>query len=95
MVYLNGECYLSDATDLWDMYVQRHLIDKACKKIISKNNGFTTSNCFTVREGTAYWASAEASSTYAWFCSTNYSFVDYWRSKWDSLSVRPVFALSA
>lgn len=95
MVYLNGECYLSDATDLWDMYVQRHLIDKACKKIISKNNGFTTSNCFTVREGTVYWASAEASSTFAWSCNTNYSNVNLWYNKWDSYYVRPVFALSA
>ena len=95
MVYLNGECYLSDATDLWDMYVQRHLIDKACKKIISKNNGFTTSNCFTVREGTAYWASAEASSPYAWRCYTNYSYVYRWNYKWFSIYVRPVFALSA
>ena len=95
MVYLNGECYLSDATDLWDMYVQRHLIDKACKKIISKNNGFTTSNCFTVREGTAYWASAEASSTSAWYCITLNSYVYNWDSKWVSNFVRPVFALSA
>ena len=95
MVYLNGECYLSDATDLWDMYVQRHLIDKACKKIISKNNGFTTSNCFTVIEGTAYWASAEASSTGAWYCNTYYSGVSNWYDKWYSGSVRPVFALSA
>ena len=95
MVYLNGECYLSDATDLWDMYVQRHLIDKACKKIISKNNGFTTSNCFTVREGTAYWASAEASSTLAWRCGTGYSHVYRWNHKWNSYYVRPVFALSA
>lgn len=95
MVYLNGECYLSDATDLWDMYVQRHLIDKACKKIISKNNGFTTSNCFTVREGTAYWASGEASSTGAWGCYTNYSGVGLWYGKWNSIFVRPVFALSA
>ena len=95
MVYLNGECYLSDATDLWDMYVQRHLIDKACKKIISKNNGFTTSNCFTVREGTAYWASAEASSTHAWYCYTSTSNVNYWNGKWYSRCVRPVFALSA
>ena len=95
MVYLNGECYLSDATDLWDMYVQRHLIDKACKKIISKNNGFTTSNCFTVREGTAYWASAEASSTNAWYCTTYDSNVGYWNGKWVSYYVRPVFALSA
>lgn len=95
MVYLNGECYLSDATDLWDMYVQRHLIDKACKKIISKNNGFTTSNCFTVREGTAYWASAEASSSGAWGCYTNGSGVGSWNGKWGSGCVRPVFALSA
>ena len=95
MVYLNGECYLSDATDLWDMYVQRHLIDKACKKIISKNNGFTTSNCFTVREVTAYWASAEISSTHAWVCNTNYSSVYGWYYKWNSYYVRPVFALSA
>ena len=95
MVYLNGECYLSDATDLWDMYVQRHLIDKACKKIISKNNGFTTSNCFTVREGTAYWASAEARGTDAWGCSTLYSYVYHWYGKWGSGYVRPVFALSA
>ena len=95
MVYLNGECYLSDATDLWDMHVQRHLIDKACKKIISKNNGFTTSNCFTVREGTAYWASAEASSTGAWLCGTGNSNVNGWANKWRSYYVRPVFALSA
>ena len=95
MVYLNGECYLSDATDLWDMYVQRHLIDKACKKIISKNNGFTTSNCFTVREGTAYWASAEVSSAGAWGCYTNHSRVTNWLNKWSSYYVRPVFALSA
>ena len=95
MVYLNGECYLSDATDLWDMYVQRHLIDKACKKIISKNNGFTTSNCFTVREGTTYWASAEVSSTGAWGCGTSGSGVYSWDGKWVSRFVRPVFALSA
>ena len=95
MVYLNGECYLSDTTDLWDMYVQRHLIDKACKKIISKNNGFTTSNCFTVREVTAYWASAETSSTAAWLCYTYYSYVGYWGNKWGGGYVRPVFALSA
>ena len=95
MVYLNGECYLSDATDLWDMYVQSNLIDKACKKIISKNNGFTTSNCFTVREGTGYWASEGANSMGAWYCDTNDSNVHNWYNKWASLYVRPVFALSA
>ena len=44
---------------------------------------------------TSYWASAEASSTYAWGCGTNYAGLDYWGNKWGSGYVRPSFAIEA
>lgn len=93
-----GACFLPDGADLWDQFTMKYLIQKACNKLIAGGNGYTTSNCYSMRDGTNYWASAEYSSTNAWNCSTYnaivyYNFSNY--NKWNSSYVRPSLALTA
>ena len=88
-------CFWPDGSDLWDQYVMKHLIQKAINKIIAGGNGYTSSNCYSMRDNTAYWASAEGSSVYAWSCNTNDSILYYSTNKWPHLYVRPSFAIPA
>lgn len=89
----SGECHLSDATDLWDMLVEKEWMNKACEKVIAEGGGFSTSNCYPMRDGTWYWASPEYSSTAAWLCYTNYCYV-FAHYKWGSPYVRPSLAIA-
>ena len=91
----NKRCFLPDGADLWDQFTQKYLILKACDKINAGGGGYSTSNCYSMRDGTYYWASAELSSTLAWFCSTNNAYLYYWYNKRDSFYVRPSFAIEA
>ena len=85
----NKKCFLPDGADLWDQFTMRYLIKKARDKIISAGGGYSTSNCYPLRDGTDYWASAEYSSVNAWNCNTNYANVNYINGKWGSRYVRP------
>ena len=91
----NKRCFLPDGADLWDQFTQMYLIKKACDKIIAGEGGYTTGNCYPMRDGTYYWASAEGSSTGAWYCSTTNAYLSGWSNKWSSLYVRPSFAIEA
>ena len=91
----NKRCFLPDGADLWDQFTQKYLILKACDKIIAGGGGYSTSNCYSMRDGTAYWASAEYSTNYAWYCSTDSALLKNWRNKWNSICVRPSFAIEA
>ena len=91
----NKICFLPDGADLWDQFTQMYLIKKACDKIIAGGGGYTTGNCYPMRDGTGYWASAEGSSTDAWHCSTYNALLNGWGSKWLDIYVRPSFAIEA
>ena len=91
----NKRCFLPDGADLWDQFTQKYLILKACDKIIAGGGGYTTGNCYPMRDGTYYWASAETSSTHAWRCYTLIACLYGWGSKWSSVYVRPSFAIEA
>ena len=91
----NKICFLPDGADLWDQFTQMYLIKKACDKIIAGGGGYTTGNCYPMRDGTSYWASAEYSSTNAWYCYTNNAYLGIWYDKWGSRYVRPSFAIEA
>ena len=91
----NKRCFLPDGADLWDQFTQKYLILKACDKINAGGGGYSTSNCYSMRDGTGYWASAELSSTYACCCYTNYALLSIWYLKWYSGYVRPSFAIEA
>ena len=91
----NKRCFLPDGADLWDQFTQKYLILKACDKINAGGGGYSNSNCYSMRDGTVYWASAELSSTSAWICYTNYAYLYGWYRKWDSSYVRPSFAIEA
>ena len=91
----NKRCFLPDGADLWDQFTQKYLILKACDKINAGGGGYSTSNCYSMRDGTFYWASAESSSTYAWDCYASNAGLGLWYSKWYSLYVRPSFAIEA
>ena len=87
-------CFLPDAADLWDQFVMRGLIGKGINKVIAGGNGYSSSNCYPLRENTAYLSSAEYSSTIAWSCYTNLSTLGTY-GKWSSYYVRPSFAITA
>ena len=91
----NKRCFLPDGADLWDQFTQMYLIKKACDKIIAGEGGYNTGNCYPMRDGTSYWASAEVSSTLAWFCYTTSAYLRHWYGKWYSYYVRPSFAIEA
>ena len=91
----NKRCFLPDGADLWDQFTQMYLIKKACDKIIAGEGGYTTGNCYPMRDGTDYWASAEGSSTVAWYCGTGRAHLYDWYGKWGSGYVRPSFAIEA
>lgn len=91
----NKRCFLPDGADLWDQFTQKYLILKACDKINAGGGGYSTSNCYSMRDDTYYWASAEGSSTNVWFCFTYNACLDYWYNKWNSRYVRPSFAIEA
>ena len=59
------------------------------------NYAFFIMGTTLIKDDTGYWASAELSSTSAWYCSTNYAYLNYWASKWYSNYVRPSFAIEA
>ena len=88
-----GTCFLPDGADLWDQFTQRHLINKATAKIISGKNGFTSSNCYPMRDGSDYWASAGYISSDAWRCGTYSAGLGASSLKWVSYYVRPAFAI--
>ena len=91
----NKRCFLPDGADLWDQFTQKYLILKACDKINAGGGGYSTSNCYSMRDGTSYWASAENSSTIAWYCYTSNAYLYIWHNKWGSGYVRPSFAIEA
>ena len=91
----NKRCFLPDGADLWDQFTQKYLILKACDKINAGGGGYSTSNCYSMRDGTSYWASAEGSSTVAWGCGTHNVGLGLWYGKWGSICVRPSFAIEA
>lgn len=89
----NYKPFLPDGADLWDQFVMKYFIQKVINYVIANGNGYTTSNCASMRDGTVYWASAETSQTVAWGCSTNLANVYGWYIKWVSVWVRPSLAL--
>lgn len=91
-----GKCFLPDASDLWDQFTQRHLINKAINKIIAGGGGYTSDNAYPMKDGAAYWASAENSGVTAWISHTHNATVynDYGR-KWVMYYVRPSLAIAA
>ena len=91
----NKRCFLPDGADLWDQFTQKYLILKACDKINAGGGGYSTSNCYSMRDGAYYWASAETSSTLAWDCNTDRAYLLHWYNKWASYYVRPSFAIEA
>ena len=92
----NKRCFLPDGADLWDQFTMKYLIQKAIDKITAGGNGYTSGNCYSMRDRTRYWASAEASSTSAWGCFTRNAGMGYWSSyKWNSGYVRCSFAIGA
>ena len=91
----NKRCFLPDGADLWDQFTQMYLIKKACDKINAGGGGYSTSNCYSMRDDTLYWASAEGSSTGAWYCNTLNAGLGIWYYKWGRSSVRPSFAIEA
>ena len=48
-----------------------------------------------IKDDSYYWASAEFSSTYAWYCGTYYAFLYGRGNKWTDYYVRPSFAIEA
>ena len=89
------KCFLPDGADLWDQFTMKYLIQKAIDKIIAGGGGYSSSNAYSMRDDTWYWASAESSSTGAWHCNTNLARVNGWYDKWGSGYVRPSFAIEA
>ena len=92
-----GEWFIGDISDIWDMFTERGLLKNAADKIIAGGGGFSTSNCYTVREtpnGTVYWTTSEYSNrsgitirNYGGYASTD--------NKWRNSSVRPVSVTTA
>ena len=68
------------------------IIQKIINYVIAGGNGYTASNCASMRDGTGYWASAEYSQTGAWYCDTLIAIVHRY-GKWNSVYVRPSLAL--
>ena len=85
--------FLPDAADLWDQFVMKYFIQKIINYVIAGGNGYTASNCASMRDEANYWASAEGSQTFAWSCSTLNTYVHYYYNKWVSRYVRPSLAL--
>ena len=59
------------------------------------NYAFFIMGTTLIKDDTFYWASAECSSTSAWYCSVYGAFLYDWYDKWESFSVRPSFAIEA
>lgn len=89
-----GQCFLPDGADLWDQFTEKYLIQRACDAIISGGGGYNSSNCYSMRDGTYYWASAELNNQQAWVCYTSSAHVNAWKSKWGGSFVRPSLACS-
>ena len=71
----------------------KYMVQKACDKIIAGGGGYTSGNCYSLRDDNYYWLSAEGSSSYAWSCTTANARLSYYSGKWLSYYVRPAFAL--
>lgn len=82
----NSTPILSDASELWDQFVQRGLIEKAYAKIRPNVS------CIQFRTGAWYWTSGEYSSASAWGCSTSYAGIYYNFPQWNTFYVRPALA---
>ena len=85
--------FLPDTADLWDQFTMKYFIQKIIDYVIAGGNGYTSSNCYAMRDGTYYWASAENSQTTAWVCNTGNALCGYWGGKWNSYYVRPSLAI--
>ena len=59
------------------------------------NYAFFIMGTTLIKDDTFYWASAECSSTSAWYCSVYGAFLYDWYDKWESFYVRPSFAIEA
>ena len=57
------------------------------------NYAFFIMDTTLIKDDTYYWASAEDSSTNAWYCAANYANLNYWSIKWHANYVRPSFAI--
>ena len=57
------------------------------------NYAFFIMGTTLIKDDTIYWASAENSSTLAWYCYTGNAILDRWANKWYSFYVRPSFAI--
>lgn len=90
----NIKPFLPDTADLWDQFTMKYFIQKMIDYVIAKGNGYTSSNCSSMRDGTYYWASAEYGGTRAWICNTYGAYCANWGSKWGSGYVRPSLALA-
>ena len=86
-------CFFGDGADLWDQFVMKYMVQKACDKIIAGGGGYTSGNCYSLRDDNYYWLSAEGSSSSAWRCGTANAYLYYYYGKWYSYFVRPAFAL--
>ena len=85
--------FLPDTADLWDQFTMKYFIQKIIDYVIAGGNGYTSSNCYAMRDGTGYWASAEYSQTVAWLCYTGNALCGNWDGKWISYYVRPSLAI--
>lgn len=88
-----GKCYLPDGAELWDAYGLRDLLIAVYAKIIAGDNSHTSSNTFTIRQGTVYWSSVEDSAYGAWNCRAGGAYLYSYDTKWKWHYVRPAFAL--
>ena len=59
------------------------------------NYAFFIMGTTLIKNVSYYWASAEGSSTDAWYCDTYYAYLNGWVNKWRGLCVRPSFAIEA
>ena len=91
----NKRCFLPDGADLWDQFTQKYLILKACDKINAGGGGYSTSNCYSMRDGVGYLASAERNTNSVWRCSTISAALGIQGVKWIGDYVRPSFAIEA
>ena len=86
-------CYHGDASDYWDMFVQKHMIQTACDAIVAGGT-HTDGVCKAIADGSIYWSAAEYDGSRAWSCSTYDAYVYNYSTEWGRFYVRPVFALA-
>lgn len=90
--------YVTEGTEKGDWYLSApgELLESLAKNMLKINISLLMLNDKDIDliNYSWYWASAEGSQSLAWYCYTNYAYVNGSLNKWNTLWVRPAFAIN-